>query len=259
MGGNMKFNISLMEEENTSSCKDNLVLIAPVVAYIVIPLIYVLYTESVKVDGWLYITDEFIQINLILRYSSYVCEAIAIGLLSYVIMTKSLKLNILYLLVCMSGFSCFYRAYHYFYKTVFSAYFLGFMIAWGLILVVSKLIRKNIVKLLVLTAVAMFGCVFMPDVISGLSYSTDYFDIFLSAVLGMVVKLIISLCVGVIWIVFSQYYNIDPFGFDGTSDMQAVCKCPVCNKVFYEETNFCGECGAKVIRVSEGYQEDEKH
>lgn len=257
----------IWEELNTEQGKNDLksslisykmVFIAPIVRFLLIPLIYRLLNMVAYIN----------ILYVLLQWISIAAEAASVGILVYVVITKDTKFNVLYQLPYFAGYVVFNLTYFRYYS-FWSLIMLGFRFALvGLVLfLVSKAIKKEEIKPLLLSIVAFVAHYYVMDWVA-YSYVSFYLNTYTIVGLGI--------CVGAVYIAFRQYHGLNIFEFKmaatgsgntinstpqphtGSDNMAnsapqphmgAVYRCLRCNKLFSGEVNFCSQCGGPVRKV----------
>lgn len=245
---------SVWDELNTEQGRNNLkdtivsykmLFIAPILQFLLIPIIYRILNSVVYINA----------LFEIVYWISVVAEAVSVGILAYVVITKDTKFNMIYQLPYLIGYIVFNFTYFEYY-TGFAVvvYIFKFLITWLVLYVVAKLIKKNEIKPLALLIVAFIMYYFVTNWLAYF-YVSFYMDIY------TVVKLIVCIVAG--YIAFKKYHEINVFDFKTASvgannsvpnstfqtNSNVKYRCSKCNKLFYGEANFCDQCGGAVLKI----------
>lgn len=240
----------LNTEQGRSNLKDTIasykmLFIAPVLQFLLIPIIYRLLNSVVYINA----------IFEIVYWISVVAEAASVGILAYVVITKDTKFNMIYQLPYLIGYIVFNFTYFEYYTGVaVVVYIFKFLITWLVLYVVAKLIKKNEIKPLVLLIVAFIMYYFVINWLAYF-YVSFYMDVY------TIVKLIVCIVAG--YIAFKKYHGINVFDFKMASvgfnnsvpnstfhtNSNVKYRCSKCNKLFNSEANFCDQCGGAVLKI----------
>lgn len=219
--------------------------VAPVLAFLVIPIIIRILNSIVYISILFEIVD----------WISVVAEAVSVGTLAYVVITKDTKFNIIYQLPYLIGYVVFnFASFKYYTGSTVVGYVFKFLVIWFILCVVAKLIKKDEIKPLVLLIVAFVMYYFVTNWL-GLTYVSFYMDA------CTIVKLIACILTG--YAVFKKYHGINIFDFKtaaagadlGVSNstfqtnLNVRYRCSKCNKVFNNKVNFCDQCGGAVVKI----------
>lgn len=235
----------LRTEQGRKNLKDTMIsykllFVAPVLQFILIPIIYILLNSTVYVNA----------IFEIVYWISIVAEAVAVGTLAYVVITKDTKFNLIYQLPYFVGYILFNFTYFQYYSGfAVVIYIFKFAITWLVLLIVSKVIKKNEVKAITLSVIAFIMYYFVTN---WLAYF--YVSFYVDAVI--IVELVA--CIGTVYVTFKQYHKINIFELKSDDNVTisttpagvgGVYRCSKCNRLFNSEVNFCDQCGVRVYKV----------
>lgn len=239
----------LTTEQGRKSLKEDLIsykflFIAPILQFIGIPLIYRLLNNVVYMNG----------LYEIVYWISIIAEAAALGILAYVVITKDIKFNLIYQLPYFIGYIVFnFEYFQYGFGFALVVYILKFVIVGFTLLIISKVIKRDEIKPMILSVIAFAMYYFVVNWLANF-YVSFYMDVY------TVVKL--GICIGVVYLVFKKYHDISIFNFNVASandkpvnkdnihiSSNVAYRCVKCNKLFYSEANFCDQCGGVVKKV----------
>lgn len=189
----------IKSDQGRSDLKDSimenqLLFIPTIVNSIILPLLY-LIANSVYISAF----------YTFLYWVGVIASGMTIGILVYLVISKDLKLNLVYLLPYTLGYIVFYFKDFQYYGgfSLFMCIF-RYVILWGVLYFVCKMISKDNVKPIVLSILAFFVDQYLIDWIS-YQYLSFYVNVY--AILQLVI------IVGTIYFLFKKYHNINIFDF----------------------------------------------
>lgn len=239
----------LATEQGRNSLKEDIIsykllFIAPILQFIGIPLIYRLLNYVVYMNA----------LYEVVYWISIIAEASAVGILAYVAITKDVKFNLIYQLPYVIGYIVFnFKYFQYESGFALVVYILKFAIVWLVLFIISKVIKKDEIKPIILSIIAFVMYYFVINWLAYF-YVSFYMDVYTLIKLGV--------CIGAVYLVFKKYHDISVFNFnvppanyklvnsgkEHTSGNVAY-RCTNCKKVFYNEANFCDQCGGTVKKI----------
>lgn len=166
--------------------------IPTIVSSVIIPLIYPIL-DSVYIE----------TLYTIVYWLDMVAGAMAAGILAYFIIAKDTKMNMVYQIPYLVGYIIFniqYFEYYSFMQLVLNIF--KYVIMWAVLYFVSKLIKKDSVKPLLLSIIAYFMSSFIFE---WLAYGYAYFELNLYVILN------VAIVIGTVYYVFKKLHNINIF------------------------------------------------
>lgn len=172
--------------------------IPTIVSSVIIPLIYLmLYSAYVE------------TLYTIVYWLNIVAGAMALGILAYFVIAKDTKMNMVYQIPYLVGYILFnFRYFEYYSFMQLVLIIFKYVIMWAVLCFVSKLIKKDSIKPLLLAIVAYIMSSF---VFEWLAYGYAYFE------LNMYVILNVAVVIGTVYYVFKKLHNINIFSFNDSN------------------------------------------
>ncbi|MGN0465503.1 MAG: zinc ribbon domain-containing protein [Lachnospiraceae bacterium] len=252
----------------TSNLKDEIkenkfIFLAPIIDSIVVPAMYRILNSIQSAES----------IYEIVSFVSIVASGVTLAGIVYFVMTKDIKINMIYQIPYILGFLIFQPVGYINFSLMVVIYFIKYLIVWGCVYIADRLITKQEIKPLVLIVLAFFMAQYVVSWIAG-QYIAFYVDMYT----------IVCFCIaiGAIYFIFKIYCNTNIFQFSGyigatqqntktmnqrgnhsmngstnggmnrqtnatpNSSSNIVAKCVKCGKVIQGNAKFCDRCGGNI-------------
>lgn len=185
----------------TSNLKDEIkenkfIFLAPIIDSIAVPIMYNIL-NSIQSGNSIYEIVYFVSI---------VASGATLAGLVYFVMTKDIKINMLYQIPYILGFLVFQPVGYINFSFMVIIYFIKYLIVWVCVYIADRLITKQEIKPLVLIVLAFFMAQYVVSWIAG-QYIAFYVDMYT----------IVCFCIaiGAIYLIFKMYCNTNIFQFSG--------------------------------------------
>ncbi len=176
--------------------ENKFIFLAPIINSIAVPIMYNIL-NSIQSGNSIYEIVYFVSI---------VASGATLAGLVYFVMTKDIRINMLYQIPYILGFLIVQPVGYIDFSFMIIIYFIKYLIVWVCVYIADRLITKQEIKPLVLIVLAFFVAQYVVSWIAG-QYIAFYVDMYM----------IVCFCIaiGAIYLIFKMYSNINIFQFSG--------------------------------------------